>query len=509
MTTADPEAAPRPGRWPDRARPGRQLALRAPRGPRPPADVVLPAARRVGAAAHHRPDHGAERLQRLLLRRARRRLLHDRPAPAALGGDRRARAPGSPAGCRSGGSAGSPGPAFSVSLVLLLITAVLGVERQRQHQLARPRPAPDPAVRDRQARGRSCGPRTSTPTRTAGWADLHQIMVPVRAGHARRHRPGHGRQRPRHRAGAASRSCSACSGWSARPPGCSSWLLSVVGVGAFALATTDSERLDRITSFVDPFKDFHDTGWQPAHGLYALSSGGCSARASAPASRSGATLPGGAHRLHLRGARRGARPGRHPAGDRFSSSTIAYAAIRVAREHRGPVRPLHVLRHRGLAARPDDHQRRHGAGAAPRHRHPAAAGVLRRLGAAAVPGRARPADRLRPARARRRRALRPRAGGRSAPAAVRRVGPQRSSMPMRVLLAGGGTAGHTSPLLATADALRRLDPERRDHLPRHAARPGEPGGAGGRLPARADPAGAAAAPARATCSGCRPGCAPR
>lgn len=29
---------------------------------------------------------------------------------------------------------------------------------------------------------------------------------------------------------------------------------------------------------------------------------------------------------------------------------------------------------------------------------------------------------------------------------------------MRILLAGGGTAGHTSPLLATADALRRLDP---------------------------------------------------
>jgi UDP-N-acetylglucosamine--N-acetylmuramyl-(pentapeptide) pyrophosphoryl-undecaprenol N-acetylglucosamine transferase len=29
---------------------------------------------------------------------------------------------------------------------------------------------------------------------------------------------------------------------------------------------------------------------------------------------------------------------------------------------------------------------------------------------------------------------------------------------MRVLLAGGGTAGHTSPLLATAAALRRLDP---------------------------------------------------
>lgn len=29
---------------------------------------------------------------------------------------------------------------------------------------------------------------------------------------------------------------------------------------------------------------------------------------------------------------------------------------------------------------------------------------------------------------------------------------------MRILLAGGGSAGHTSPLIATADALRRLDP---------------------------------------------------
>src|SRR6476469_6863045 len=32
-------------------------------------------------------------------------------------------------------------------------------------------------------------------------------------------------------------------------------------------------------------------------------------------------------------------------------------------------------------------------------------------------------------------------------------------MPMRVLLAGGGTAAHTSPLLATAAALVRLRPD--------------------------------------------------
>ena len=48
----------------------------------------------------------------------------------------------------------------------------------------------------------------------------------------------------------------------------------LVGSIAAFLAALDKERLSRITTFTDPFKDFHDTGWQPAHGLYALSSGG-------------------------------------------------------------------------------------------------------------------------------------------------------------------------------------------------------------------------------------------
>jgi cell division protein FtsW len=48
----------------------------------------------------------------------------------------------------------------------------------------------------------------------------------------------------------------------------------VVTVAAFGLATVDTERMSRLTSFFDPFKDFEGAGWQAGHGLYALSSGG-------------------------------------------------------------------------------------------------------------------------------------------------------------------------------------------------------------------------------------------
>jgi cell division protein FtsW len=51
-------------------------------------------------------------------------------------------------------------------------------------------------------------------------------------------------------------------------------MLPAVGVIAIGLASSSSERLERITNFADPFKDFHNAGWQPAHGLYALSTGG-------------------------------------------------------------------------------------------------------------------------------------------------------------------------------------------------------------------------------------------
>jgi cell division protein FtsW len=50
--------------------------------------------------------------------------------------------------------------------------------------------------------------------------------------------------------------------------------LVTVGVLALYLATTSAERLQRLTNFTNPFKDYQGAGWQPAHGLFAMSSGG-------------------------------------------------------------------------------------------------------------------------------------------------------------------------------------------------------------------------------------------
>jgi cell division protein FtsW len=48
----------------------------------------------------------------------------------------------------------------------------------------------------------------------------------------------------------------------------------VVAVLALYLASTSEERLERLTNFVDPFKNYEGAGWQAAHGLFAMSSGG-------------------------------------------------------------------------------------------------------------------------------------------------------------------------------------------------------------------------------------------
>ncbi len=48
----------------------------------------------------------------------------------------------------------------------------------------------------------------------------------------------------------------------------------IVGVLALYVASTSAERLQRLTNFADPFKDYQGAGWQSAHGLFAMSSGG-------------------------------------------------------------------------------------------------------------------------------------------------------------------------------------------------------------------------------------------
>ena len=48
----------------------------------------------------------------------------------------------------------------------------------------------------------------------------------------------------------------------------------IVGTAAFFLAATNDERRNRLTNFADPFKDFEGAGWQAAHGIFAMSTGG-------------------------------------------------------------------------------------------------------------------------------------------------------------------------------------------------------------------------------------------
>ncbi|WP_246000067.1 putative lipid II flippase FtsW [Nocardioides pocheonensis] len=50
--------------------------------------------------------------------------------------------------------------------------------------------------------------------------------------------------------------------------------VSVVSVAALYLAASSPERLNRITSFVNPFKDFQNSGWQAGHGILGMASGG-------------------------------------------------------------------------------------------------------------------------------------------------------------------------------------------------------------------------------------------
>ncbi len=163
-------------------------------------------------------------------------------------------------------------PAFSISLVLLLLTAFMGVERNGNTNWL------------------ALGPLVIQPSEIAKlslvvWAahiyankerrlrSLHQIMVPVVPGLLL----ATGLVIVGRDLGTALILFAILIGmlWVVGAPARLFVMSSLlIGVLALALAATDTERLARITTFVDPFQDFHGTGWQPAHGLYAMSSGG-------------------------------------------------------------------------------------------------------------------------------------------------------------------------------------------------------------------------------------------
>src|SRR4051794_5065053 len=109
----------------------------------------------------------------------------------------------------------------------------------------------------------------------------------------------------------------------------------VVSVFAGALAAADPERLTRITTFTDPMRDYNSAGWQPAHGLFALSNGGLFGQGIGASQQKWGNLPA-AHTdfiFAVLGEELGL------VGTLLVIGlflTIAYAAIRVARRTRDP-----------------------------------------------------------------------------------------------------------------------------------------------------------------------------
>jgi cell division protein FtsW len=163
-------------------------------------------------------------------------------------------------------------PGFSVSLILLLLTALFGVERNGNTNWL------------------GVGPIVIQPSEIAKlalilWAahvyahkdrrltNLHQIMVPVVPGMLM----ATGLVVFGHDLGTALVLFAILLGmlWVVGAPArFFAFCISLISVAAIFLASTSSERLTRITNFTHPFEDYQNAGWQPVHGLYALSSGG-------------------------------------------------------------------------------------------------------------------------------------------------------------------------------------------------------------------------------------------
>ncbi len=269
-----------------------------------------------------------------------------------------------------------------------------GRGRQRQQELAGARALPVPALGDRQARDRALGRARlraeGTPARQPPPGD-----GAGRAGAARHHAARDHRQGPRHGAGPVRDPARPALG--GRRPG------PAVHAGAVGhRCGRGVARHDELGATRAAHQLRRPVQGLPRRGLAARPRTlrallGRRLRRGHRCQHAEVGRPArGAHRLHLRGAGGGAGPDRHAAGDRaVPDHRLRRHQGRLA--DRRPVRPLHVLRHRRLAGRPDDGQRRHGPRAAAGHRHPAPTDLLRRLLAGADAGGARPAHRLRPA----------------------------------------------------------------------------------------------------------------
>ncbi|CAN5402679.1 putative lipid II flippase FtsW [soil metagenome] len=224
-------------------------------------------------------------------------------------------------------------PAFSVSLVLLLLTAFMGVERNGNTNWL------------------ALGPLIIQPSEIAKlslviWAahiyankerrltTVHQIMVPVVPGMLL----ATGLVIVGRDLGTALILFGILIGmlWVVGAPARLFMASSVaVGLVAAAFALTDQERFSRITTFLDPFQDFHGSGWQSAHGLYAMSSGGVFGQGIGASQQKWGTLPE-AHTdfiFAVLGEELGL------VGTLLVIAlflTIAYAALRIAREAKDP-----------------------------------------------------------------------------------------------------------------------------------------------------------------------------
>ncbi len=247
----------------------------------------------------------------------RRRLLRRGAPPAAVADASACRPRSSPAGCRCAGSAPWPTRPTCSRWCCCWPDGVRRHRGQRQPELARRRLAGDPALRGRQAgpgavgrphlRQQGAPPPQPAPARGAGGAGP-AAGDPARRGRSRpRHRPGllrdparHalGRRRPRpalragdlagrrggHRAGADRHRAGRADHHLRRP---------LPGLPRHRLAARPR-----------PVRALLGRLVRPGHR-------GQPAEVGRPAR--------GAHRLHLRRARRGARPRRHPAGRRRCS----------------------------------------------------------------------------------------------------------------------------------------------------------------------------------------------